>query len=94
MAACTTCGGTRAAWFTARGDLGLAWTYNPLGIAAVAAAALAVARTVVGLVTTRWVTWSVTTTPWKRRVLYIAALALVIALEARQQSRAGLLMGS
>ena len=88
-----TCGATRAAWFTVRGDLSLAWTYNPLGIAAVVAAALAVTRTAVGLATTRWVTWAVTTTPWKRRVLYAAALTLVIALEIRQQSRAGLLMG-
>ncbi len=89
-----TCGATRAAWFTARGDLALAWTYNPLGILAVAAAALAVARTVMGLATTRWVRWAVTTTPWKRRVLYLAALTLVLALEVRQQSRAGLLMGA
>lgn len=88
-----TCGATRAAWFTARGDLGLAWTYNPLGILAVLGAVLAVARTVVGVATSRWVSWSVTANPWKRRVLYLVALAVVVVLEVRQQSRADLLMG-
>lgn len=88
-----TCGATRAAWFTARGDIALAWTYNPLGIVAVTAAVLAVGRTLIGMATSWWVSWSVTTTPWKRRTLYAAILCVVLALEVRQQSRAGLLMG-
>ncbi len=88
-----TCGATRAAWFTAQGDLGRAWTYNPLGNLAVVLAGLAVVRTLIGLTTSRWVMWSVTGATTRRRILYAVALVLVTALEVRQQSRATLLMG-
>lgn len=88
-----TCGATRATWFAARGDLGRSWDLNPLGAVVVGGSALAVLRALVGVSTSRWVSWSVTTTPRARRVLGIVAVLAFVALEALQQSRAALLMG-
>lgn len=88
-----TCGATRAAMFTARGDLALAWTYNPLGIAAVLAAALVTARAAWGVSTSRWPAWAFVPSRRARRVLWVAAAVAVVLLEVRQQGRADLLMG-
>lgn len=88
-----TCGATRAAMFTARGELGLAWTYNPLGIAAVVGAGLMTARALWGISTRRWPAWALSLSPRARRVLWLVALATLVMLEVRQQGRANLLMG-
>ena len=85
------CGGTRAARYTAQGNLVEAWRYNPLGILVVAGAAVAVLRAVVGLVTRRWATLSLALTPQRRRWVLGAALVLLVILEIRQQLRADLL---
>lgn len=86
------CGGTRSARHTAQGNLVEAWRYNPLGILVVLGAALAVARAAVGAATRRWLTVAVAWTPWRRRVVVVSAMALLLALEIRQQLRADLLM--
>ncbi|MBT9254605.1 DUF2752 domain-containing protein [Phycicoccus sp. MAQZ13P-2] len=88
-----TCGATRAAVFTARGELGLAWTYNPLGIAAVAGAGVMVLRAGWGTLTSKWPAWVWSPAPTTRRVLWGTAWLLVVLLEVRQQGRADLLMG-
>ena len=86
------CGGTRAARLTAQGHLPEAWRYNPLGILATVAAALAVARLAVGVVMRRWLNVRVAWTPRRIR-LALAVLAIAtVALEIRQQGRADLLL--
>lgn len=88
------CGGTRAARLTARGDIQGAWTYNPLGVFATWAAALAVLRLAIGAATRRWLNTHVQWTPRRARfVLAVLAIATIV-LEIRQQSRADLLVTS
>lgn len=86
------CGGTRAARFTAQGNLVQAWRYNPLGIITVFGAAAAVLRAVVGGATRRWVNATMAWTPKRRRIAIAVAIVLVILLEVRQQTRADLLI--
>ncbi len=86
------CGGTRAARYTALGQWGEAWRYNPLGIVTVVLVGLLLARGIVGLVTGRWPTLRVS---WNRRARWLAimvAVTLLVLLEIRQQGRAELLM--
>lgn len=86
------CGGTRAARLTAQGHLFEAWRYNPLGILATVAAALAAARLAVGIVMRRWINLRVAWTPRRIRLaLAVLAIATVV-LEIRQQGRADLLL--
>lgn len=86
------CGGTRAARLTAQGHLAEAWRYNPLGILAVAAAALAAARLMIGLTTRRWLSLEVRWTPRVTLVALTTTIALLVLLEIRQQGRADLLL--
>ena len=86
------CGGTRAARFTAQGRFVEAWTYNPLGVAAAMAAAAAAVRTAAGLITGRWLNLTVAWTPRMVRIVVVVAVALLVALEIRQQGRSDLLM--
>ena len=86
------CGGTRAAYFTMRGDLTQAWVYNPLGIVAVLAAVTAASRILVRVVTGRWLTVTYAWTPRRRRIVFAVAVALLVVLEIRQQLRADLLV--
>ena len=86
------CGGTRAARFAAQGQVAEAWTYNPLGIVTVYGAGIALLRAALGLLGGRWLTITVAWTPRRRRVAWLVAAVLFVALEVRQQSRADLLM--
>ena len=86
------CGGTRAARYTALGEWGLAWKYNPLGIVTVVAVGLLVLRASVGGLTRRWIALDIAWTRRGRWVAVTVAVLLVIALEIRQQGRAELLM--
>lgn len=88
------CGGTRAARYTMQGQWALAWTYNPLGIAAVAAATAGVLRVLFGLIAGRWVNVSVSWTPRRRRVVVLALAVVLVVLEVRQQSLADMLRRS
>lgn len=87
------CGGTRAAMLTARGELALAWYYNPLGVLTVLAAAAVVLRAVVGLLTRRWVT--VRLRLRRDQVPWVVGFVLVgvAVVWIRQQLHADLLMG-
>lgn len=86
------CGGTRSARYTAQGDFGQAWNYNPLGILTVLGGVLAVSRALVGLVSRKWLTVRIGWTPRRRWIAVAAFIILVTALEIRQQLRADLLM--
>ena len=86
------CGGTRAAYYTLRGQGGQAWRYNPLGLVAVLAASVAVARAAAGLLTRRWVNLTMRWSPARRRTLVATIVVAAAALEVRQQLIAPLLM--
>ncbi|MEU4365425.1 DUF2752 domain-containing protein [Promicromonospora sp. NPDC023987] len=86
------CGGTRTARYAAQGNLAEAWRYNPLSIVIVYGALVVVARAGVGLVTQRWLTMKIGSTPARRRRVITVALVLLVLLEVRQQLRADLLM--
>jgi hypothetical protein len=86
------CGGTRAAYLFASGDVAGAWTYNPLGIVAVLGAALVTLRTAVGLTTRRWVNLYTDFTRNQRRALWAAVVLLFVLMTIRQNMRAELLM--
>lgn len=86
------CGGTRAARYTTHGEWALAWKYNPLGTLTVLGAAAVTARSLVGLLTRRWLNLAFSWTPGRRRLAITVILALLVALEVRQQLRADLLM--
>ncbi|MDQ3570527.1 MAG: DUF2752 domain-containing protein [Actinomycetota bacterium] len=83
------CGLTRGVRAVARGDLGLAWSYNPGSPALVVAALGLVVRDVVGRITGRWL--NVHAASWP--VVAAVAGVAVIALWINQQAHAGLLMG-
>ncbi|GGO84976.1 hypothetical protein GCM10011584_03820 [Nocardioides phosphati] len=86
------CGGTRAARYTAMGQWGQAWRYNPLGIVVVLMVSALLLRGAVGLATRRWLTLHISWTPRTRMFAITAAVVLVALLEVRQQGRADLLM--
>ena len=86
------CGGTRAARYTALGEWGLAWKYNPLGIVTVVAVGLLVLRAGVGVITRHWIALDITWTKRGRWTAVIVVALLLIAIEIRQQGRADLLM--
>lgn len=87
------CGGTRAARYTMLGELGLAWRrYNPLGIAVVIGAALALARAGYGVAINRWLTLHWSASSRAKRVVVALVVSGVVALEVRQQGRSDLLM--
>ena len=85
------CGGTRAAYYTTRGNLGRAWQYNPLGVIVVGGGCAAVARSVSGLATRRWLTLTTVWTSRRRWMVATIVLVLLVALEIRQQLNADLL---
>ncbi len=86
------CGGTRAARFVALGQWQKAWQYNPLSIMVVGAAAAIMLRTLGGILTHRWLTFSFSWSAKRTRVATSVVLLLLIVLEIRQQGRASLLM--
>lgn len=83
-----TCGMSRGVmWFT-RGDVALAWEYNPASLLVLPAGAIAVIRAVFGRVTGRWPNLRVR---WSWWILGLVIVALV-TLTVRQQLHADLLM--
>lgn len=88
------CGATRSAMYAARGKLALAWTYNPLGIAAVAATIPISARAAIGLLSGRWFDLDVALSRRSRRIVVFLGVVLLVALEWRQQVRADLLIAT
>lgn len=81
------CGGTRATYALAHGDLVTAWRYNP-GVPVLAVVMLAAAvRAIAGRVTGRWLTLSGV----PRRWALLIGLGLLVALEINQQLHADLL---
>lgn len=86
------CGGTRAARYTAQGNLIQAWEYNPLGILVVVASFLGVVRAMLGLLARRWINLDVQMSRTAKRVLIALTVVAFMLLQVRQQMRADLLM--
>jgi len=83
-----TCGMSRGVmWFT-RGNLALAWEYNPASLLVVPAGAVVIIRTMFGRFTGRWPNLSFRWNWWILGLL----LAAVVALTVRQQLHADLLI--
>lgn len=82
------CGATRSVVATFRGDLGLAWRYNPAGPLVALASVAGLAMTAVGAASGRWLVLRVR----PGRLGWALIVAALVALELRQQSNAGLLM--
>ena len=85
------CGGTRAARFAARGQIGEAWRYNPLSLVIVISAILLVVRSSAGLATRRWINIQLRWTARRRLWVIAVVVTLLALLEVRQQGRADLL---
>ena len=85
-----TCGLTRGSTAIARGDLGLAWHYNPMSFAVFAFGVAGVVRVVVGAATARWFRVSIRPRPagW---VLFAVGF---VALWAYQQTNATFIIES
>lgn len=79
------CGGTRAAYYTVKGDWGTAWYYNPLGPLAVISAGLVMLRSAVGLATRRWLNVTVNWTRRRLVTVLTAGTLVAVALTIRQQ---------
>ena len=83
------CGMTRAVRFTARGQLGTAWRYNPGAFLLAGFALVGVPRIIANAVLGRW--WAARLGPIR---LWIAlGIVAVVALEINQQLHATLLRG-
>jgi hypothetical protein len=85
------CGGTRAARYAMQGQLGRAWTYNPLGIVAVGVAIAGTGRAVMGVVSGRWVNVRMSWSPRRRQLVLAVVVIVLVVLEVRQQSLAEML---
>lgn len=87
------CGGTRAIRLATQGHWVQSWQYNPVGIPVLVVLVALVLRAGVGLVTRRWYTVRVGWTRSRAWIALAVLLTVALALEARQQSIATLLMG-
>lgn len=83
-----TCGLTRASTALARGDLLVAWNFNPAAFLLAIVAVAAVARSVVGYLTHRWINLSMKPT----KLGWIVIVALVLLWWGNQQLHAHLIM--
>ncbi len=85
-----TCGLTRGSTAIARGDLLLAWRYNPASLLVMGLGVVGVVRLLVGSLTSRWPNVSVRPT----RTGWLAVVLLVVGLWIYQQSNADFIITS
>lgn len=86
-----TCGLTRGATAAARGELGLAWRYNPMSLVLAALGVTGAVRGAVGLITGRWMSLRIR----RPSIVGWAVLALaVVAFTLYQQSNADFIIHS
>lgn len=85
-----TCGLTRGSTAIARGDLGLAWQYNPASFAVIGLGAIGLTRGVVGFTTRRWVTVNCT----RSRIAWVLIAVAIVAFWLYQQSNADFIITS
>lgn len=85
-----TCGLTRGSTAIARGDLGLAWQYNPAAFLTIGLGAIGLTRSIVGFTTRQWVTVNCT----RSRTAWVLIGVAIVAFAAYQQSNADFIMTS
>lgn len=85
-----TCGLTRGSTAIARGDLGLAWRYNPASFAVIAFGLAGILRLAVGAATGRWLRVSIRPRP----AGWALIAAAFVALWAYQQTNAAFIIES
>ncbi len=85
-----TCGLTRGSTAIARGDLAVAWHYNPVAFLVMALGAAAVVRSIIGLATRRWLNITGRIGPLTWPVL----AALFVAWTLYQQTNAEFIINS
>ncbi len=81
------CGGTRATYMLVHGDVGAAWSWNPLVPLLAVAMTVVLVRLVTGLARGRWLNVGVS-----RRVWLTATVVGMVVLEVNQQLQADRLM--
>lgn len=79
------CGLTRGSTAIARGDLGLAWRYNPASVAVMASGALGTVRAAVGLLSGRWVNVDGRVGPLVWATLFVVVVLLGLHQQANAQ---------
>lgn len=84
------CGLTRGSTALARGDLALAWDYNPASFLVMAFGAAGILRLAVGMTTHRWVNVSLRPS----RVGWLVLLTAFVGLWAYQQTNAEFIINS
>jgi hypothetical protein len=84
------CGLTRGSTAVMRGDFSTAWRYNPLSFVVIAFGVAGCIRTVVGVLTGRWI--NVRVPPTRRS--WLALIAPLVAFWAYQQTNADYIINS
>jgi hypothetical protein len=77
------CGGTRATYVLARGDIAGAWSWNPLVVLLAALLVIVVGRALIGAFTQRWLNYRGS----RRTALVVVAMVLLV-IEVNQQLQA------
>lgn len=89
-----TCGLTRGSTAILRGDLALAWTYNPASFLVAATVTVGLGRAVTGRLTGRWITLQTRLGPKAVALISVVAIALLVVLWAHQQANADFIINS
>lgn len=85
-----TCGLTRGSTAIARGDVALAWRYNPASFLVIGLGVVGIVRTVVGFTTHRWVTVNCT----RSRIAWVLIGASIFVFWLYQQANADFIITS
>ena len=85
-----TCGLTRGSTAIARGDVALAWRYNPASFLVIGLGVVGIVRTVVGFTTYRWVTVNCT----RSRIVWVLIGVSIFVFWLYQQSNADFIITS
>jgi hypothetical protein len=85
-----TCGLTRGSTAIARGELGLAWQYNPASFAVIGLGTLGLTRSIAGFTTRRWLAVNCT----RSRFAWVLIGAAIVAFWLYQQSNADFIITS
>lgn len=85
-----TCGLTRGSTAIARGDLALAWRYNPASFLVIGLGVVGVVRTTIGLTRRTWITVNCT----RSRVAWVLIGASIFAFWLYQQTNADFIIAS
>lgn len=89
-----TCGLTRGSTAIVRGDLPLAWSYNPASFVVAAIVAVGLGRAATGRLTGRWVRLQTRTGPKAVTVASVVVIGMLAVLWVHQQANADFIINS